>query len=161
MRGGADFGCVFDFAECILDISRYLSTMKLQKLAFYSNAFSLVADGRPLFPETFQAWVNGPVCPALYSAHRGGFIVGLGTFSDHVGTDGLGERSRRIVECAHGVLGYLDGNGLSELTHRETPWVEARGGCGNADCCSSVITNESIRSFCSSPECGNPRFSQG
>ncbi|MBM6816837.1 DUF4065 domain-containing protein [Olsenella uli] len=151
---------IFDVAECILDISGYLSTMKLQKLAFYSNALSLVIDGIPLFPETFQAWVNGPVCPSLHSAHRGRFIVGPGAFSDYVGAAGLGERERRIVGRTLSVLGHLDGNELSELTHREAPWVEARGGCGNADRCSSVITNESIRSFYSSSECGNPLFSR-
>ena len=50
-----------------------------------------------------------------------------------------------------GVLGNLDGNELSELTHHEAPWTETRGDCGDADRCSSVITNEAIRSFCPSP----------
>ena len=149
---------VFDVAEYVLDISGYLSTMKLQKLVFYSNALSLVSDGEPLFPETFQAWVNGPVCPPLYFAHRGRFIVGPGAFAGHVGTSGLRERARRIVERTLGVLGSLDGNELSELTHHEAPWTETRGDCGDADRCSSVITNEAIRSFCPSSECRNQLF---
>lgn len=161
MGEGLSLTSVFDVAEYVLDISGYLSTMKLQKLVFYSNALSLVSDGKPLFPETFQAWVNGPVCPPLYFAHRGRFIVGPGAFASHVGAAGLGEGSRRIVERTLNVLGNLDGNELSELTHHETPWTEARGNCGDADRCSSVITNEAIRSFYSSSECRNPLFCQG
>lgn len=152
---------VFDVAEYVLDATGYVSTMKLQKLVFYSNALSLVSDGGPLFPETFQAWVNGPVCPSLFAAHKGRFVVGPGAFSGRADVTKLGSRARQIIERTLGVLGGLDGNRLSELTHHEAPWVEARGGCGDSDRCSSVITNESIKSFYSSPECGNPLFSRG
>lgn len=151
---------VFDVAEYVLDSSGYVSTMKLQKLVFYSNALSLVSEGKPLFPETFQAWVNGPVCPSLFSAHRGKFVVGPGAFAQRADTARLGERAREIIGHTLDVLGGLDGNRLSELTHHEAPWIVARGNCGDSDRCSSVITNESIRSFYSSLECKNPLFSR-
>ena len=41
MGEGLSLTSVFDVAEYVLDISGYLSTMKLQKLVFYSNALSL------------------------------------------------------------------------------------------------------------------------
>lgn len=69
---------ILDVAEYILEKKGYVSTMKLQKLAFYSNALSLVETHRQLFPETFQAWVNGPVSLELYRRHRGRFIIGPG-----------------------------------------------------------------------------------
>lgn len=62
---------VFDIAEYILGKLGFVSTMKLQKLAFYSQALSLVKTGEPLFREQFQAWVNGPVCYELFARHRG------------------------------------------------------------------------------------------
>jgi len=50
-----------------------MSAMKLQKLAYYSQAWSLVWDELPIFQDSIEAWANGPVCPRLYDAHRGCF----------------------------------------------------------------------------------------
>ena len=52
---------VFDTAKYILEKSGKMSTMKLQKLCYYSQAWALVWDDAPLFDEDFQAWANGPV----------------------------------------------------------------------------------------------------
>ena len=62
---------VFDVAEYVLSEVGYVSTMKLQKLVFYSQAYSLVAFDEPLFSDDFEAWVNGPVCPPLVSGSQG------------------------------------------------------------------------------------------
>ena len=69
---------VFDVAEYVLSEVGYVSTMKLQKLVFYSQAYSLVTFDEPLFSDDFEAWVNGPVCPPLFRAHKGLFVVGKG-----------------------------------------------------------------------------------
>lgn len=164
MRGHVGEGLrvarVFDVAERVLEITGYVSTMKLQKLVYYCNALSLVLDDEPLFPETFQAWVNGPVCPSLFSAHRGRFVVGPGTFAERADTSRIGKRAQWIIGHTLEVLGGFDGNALSELTHHEAPWLDARGDCGDSDRCSSVITDESIKVFYSSSECKNPLFSK-
>ena len=52
-----------------------MTTMKLQKLIYYSQAWSLVWDEKPLFAERIEAWANGPVCPDLYNLHRGRYTV--------------------------------------------------------------------------------------
>ena len=65
---------VFDVAAYILGKQGASSTWKLQKLVYYSQAWSLVWDGTPLFEEEIQAWIGGPVCPDLYSKHRGQFM---------------------------------------------------------------------------------------
>ena len=52
-----------------------MSAMKLQKLIYYSQAWSLVWDDEPLFPERIEAWINGPVVPELYERHKGEFKV--------------------------------------------------------------------------------------
>ena len=66
---------VFDVAFYILDKLGDMSTMKLQKLCYYAQAWSLAWDGVPLFNEDFQAWANGPVCRELYEFHRGEFLI--------------------------------------------------------------------------------------
>lgn len=67
---------VCDVAAYILKRAGPMTAWKLQKLVYYSQAWSLVWDERPMFQEPIQAWANGPVCPALYNKHRGHFMVG-------------------------------------------------------------------------------------
>ena len=62
---------VLDVANYILERRGPMSTWKLQKLAYYSQAWSLVWDDDVLFPEEIEGWANGPVVRELYQAHRG------------------------------------------------------------------------------------------
>ena len=49
-----------------------VSPLKLQKLLYYSQAWSMVFFGRErqLFADVPQAWVNGPVYPVIYDMWR-------------------------------------------------------------------------------------------
>ena len=76
---------VFDTAKYILEQSGPMSTMKLQKLCYYSQAWSLVWDDSPLFEEDFQAWANGPVCPELFFKTQGKYSVNA---DDETGGEG-------------------------------------------------------------------------
>ena len=67
---------VFDVANYILTKCGTMTTMKLQKLVYYCQAWSLAWDDKPLFSEDFEAWANGPVCKKLYNIHRGKFEIG-------------------------------------------------------------------------------------
>lgn len=54
-----------DVAKYILSKTGTIPAMKLQKLVYYSQAWALVWDEKPLFTAPIQAWANGPVCPRL------------------------------------------------------------------------------------------------
>ena len=66
---------VFDVAAYILDKKGPMTAMKLQKLAYYVQAWQLVWEEEPLFYEEIQAWANGPVCVSLYHASQGQFDI--------------------------------------------------------------------------------------
>ena len=66
---------VFDTAKYILSQQGPMSTMKLQKLCYYAQAWSLAWTEHPLFTEKIEAWVNGPVCPVLFQEHKGKFMI--------------------------------------------------------------------------------------
>ena len=68
---------VFDVAKYILENCGTMSTMKLQKLCYYSQAWSLVWDDTPLFEEDFHAWANGPVCKELFFYTQGQYSVSI------------------------------------------------------------------------------------
>ena len=66
---------VHDVAAAILERTGPIDTFKLQKLAYYCQAWHLVWDEEPLFKARIEAWANGPVVRALYDKHRGSYRV--------------------------------------------------------------------------------------
>lgn len=64
-----------EIAEYILAEVGPMSVMKLQKLVYYSHAWSLVWDGQPMYDARVEAWANGPVVPELHELHRDRFRV--------------------------------------------------------------------------------------
>ena len=46
-------------ANYILQKVGSTTTMKLEKLVYYCQAWSLAWDDKPLFDEDFEAWANG------------------------------------------------------------------------------------------------------
>lgn len=133
---------VFDTARYILERSGSMSTMKLQKLCYYSQAWALVWDDSPLFQEEFQAWANGPVCPELFFKTKGSYSVNA---SDETG--GIGDLSEEQKDTINRVLDYYgkhDAQWLSQLTHMEEPWIKAREGVPSGAGCNQIITKESM-----------------
>ncbi|MCP4695510.1 MAG: DUF4065 domain-containing protein [Gammaproteobacteria bacterium] len=70
-----------DVARYILEKQGKMSAMKLQKLVYYSQAWSLVWDEEELFSEDFEAWANGPLLRSLYNIHKGLFNASVEIFS--------------------------------------------------------------------------------
>jgi uncharacterized phage-associated protein len=115
---------VHDAAAYILSRSGQMTTMKLQKLCYYSQGWSLAWDDVPLFPESFRAWANGPVCYELFDKHRGRFQVSDWQWGD---PNELTADERETVDAVLDSYGKLTGQELSDKTHVERPWVETRG----------------------------------
>ncbi len=47
-----------------------ITNMKMQKLVYYAQGFSLAMLNKPLFEEPIEAWQYGPVVPTLYHAFK-------------------------------------------------------------------------------------------
>lgn len=135
---------VFDVAKFILEEKGSMSTMKLQKLCYYCQAWSLVWDDAELFPEEFEAWANGPVCVELFKATQGKFSVSA---EDEPGnSNALNDNQRDTIQK---VLDYYyphDAQWLSELTHMEDPWKKARqrANAPFGASCNEIITKEDM-----------------
>ena len=137
---------VFDVAKYVLNHAGAMTTMKLQKLVYYCQAWSLAWDGVPLFDEDFQAWANGPACPELYETHRGRFRLGedfYDSYGPHSFTQAQEETMNAVLE------GYADKEPqwLSELTHLERPWRETRCGVKPGEPCNSVIPKDLMQEY--------------
>src|SRR5271170_5222133 len=121
-----------------------MTTWKLQKLVYYSQAWSLVWDQRPLFSERIEAWANGPVCPDLYAQHRGLFTVEKLSIGD---PDALDKDGRETVDGVLDYYGDKHPQWLSDLTHAEAPWKDARGDLPPGVLCQREITLDSMAAY--------------
>ncbi len=133
---------IFDTAKYILDTSGSMSAMKLQKLCYYSQAWSLVWDDCPLFEEDFEAWANGPVCPELFYKTQGKYLINA---NDETGGEGdLSDNQKDTIGKVLDHYGPQSAQWLSQLTHMEAPWIEARKGVPLGVGCNNIISKESM-----------------
>ena len=116
---------VHDVAAYILSRTGSITAMKLQKLLYYAQAWSLVWDDRPIFKARIEAWANGPVIPEVYKEHRGRFTVSTWPKGNRATLD---SEERETVNAVLKFYGDKSSQWLSDLTHTEAPWINARRG---------------------------------
>ena len=136
---------VLDVADYILYRQGRIPAMKLQKLVYYSQAWALVWDDRALFSARVEAWANGPVILRLYASHRGRYEVGRNDI------DGNWKNLSNVeAETIDAVLKYYGGQSsqwLSDLSHAEDPWSNARGHLKPGQRGASEINIESMAEY--------------
>ncbi len=138
---------VNDVARYIIENHGPMTAMKLQKLLYYCQAWSLVWDEQPMFDDEIEAWANGPVIPTIYSQHRGTFKIEKWSSGD------TSKLSKDAIETIEGVMSFYGdktAQWLSDLTHQEDPWVQARKGLAPGEPGSNVITTASMHEYYSS-----------
>ncbi len=133
-----------DVAAYILQRRGAMTAMKLQKLVYYCQAWSLVWDEKPLFPERIEAWANGPVVRELYDKHRGQFRLTEWPWGD---ADNLNKRQRSTVNAVMEFYGKRPAVWLSNLTHQEDPWRDARKGLAAGELGCKEITHAAMAEY--------------
>lgn len=142
-------------AVTVLDAAKYIleqqpgpiTAMKLQKLCFYAQSWhAALADG-PLFDDEFQAWANGPVCYTLFDAHRGKFNVVASDFAIGDATK-VSAQSAAIIDKVLEAYAGFSGHELSQMTHAESPWRNARKGLPSGASSTEVIPLDSMARHC-------------
>ena len=139
----------------INDVARYIleklapdpfgdrvTAWKLQKLVYYCQAWSLVWDEKELFSEPIEAWADGPVCPELYYQHKGRLRLFAGDIEGEPSR--LSEDEAETVDAVITHYGNKSGRYLSDLTHMERPWMEARGDTPPGVRSNAIIAHESM-----------------
>lgn len=119
---------------------------KVQKLCYYAQAwYCALYDGSPLFDSPIQAWVHGPVIPALYPvfADFKWQLIPQCEFDETVFT---GDEIN-ILEAVMNTYGDLSGDQLESLTHSEEPWIIARGDLKPWETSTNEISCESMRKY--------------
>lgn len=123
-----------------------ITHLKLQKLLYYAQAWTLALTGEPLFKEEIQAWMHGPVVPEVYTKYAECHYneIQAPEQEECVEIDGVHEA---ILEQVMDNYGIFEAKYLEDLTHSEAPWQIARGNIAKEEKCTNVITKESMKEF--------------
>jgi uncharacterized phage-associated protein len=151
MAGDALISNVFDVAKYVLKkaetvkCAERMTTLKLQKLVYYSQAWSLVWESEPLFREKIEAWANGPVVPELFNSHKGQLYICARDINGDIGY--LTSSQKETIDSVMEFYGDKTSQYLSELTHMEDPWRDARKGIPMGEPSHNEITLISMKSY--------------
>lgn len=141
-------------ADWILQNIDNVTDKKLQKLMYFAYAWYLVFFNESankienrLFDEHFEAWVHGPVLPALYQDVKEFHSDDIPKnyfekYRERFSTDTL-----NLFEQIKKVYGAYNGNQLESIVHQEDPWIHARKGCSSYEICNNIITDGGIFSY--------------
>ena len=148
-----DANAVADYLtqKLILAGSLDVSVLKLHKLLYYSHAWFLARDKKPLLPSEFEAWVHGPAYRPVFDRYKGtktmydsiheGDLLHLNAAS------GLPVEVREHLDEILALYGKYSGSQLEELSHSEEPWIRARAGLGPLERGNEPIRNEWLIEF--------------
>lgn len=121
-----------------------ISNLKLQKLLYYIQGWTMALQGRPAFSERLEAWVHGPVQPAVYGNYKSNR---WNPIYQEVSTPVLEEEFEELVIEVLKVYGPDSAYELELRTHSEPPWIIARRGLAADEPSTSTITQESIKAY--------------
>lgn len=139
----------------ILDVASYflskesMTNKKLQKLTYYAEAWHQALIGGSLVNDSeFQAWVHGPVSPALYGAYKDHGWNEISKMEEPIVT--FDETTAELLDSVWDTYGDQDGNSLEALTHSEPPWRNARMGYADNENSKVPIDAEDMKKYYSS-----------
>ena len=105
-----------------------MSNLKLQKMLYYEQGFHLAYFDTPLFEDEIEAWMYGPVIPAVYEHFRSSGRQGIDPGEREVIT--LEDEEEKLFE-----------NVFQIYAAYSAPWKKTPTGLG------SVIDKKIMKSF--------------
>jgi len=129
--------------EIIAQAGGQVDALKLQKLLYYVQVYSVVLHGELAYTAKIEAWRNGPVIREVWEMFK--------HYSQKPITVGA-SRSRprnpvslQIIALVMAAFGLASGVTLSDQTHQETPWYEAYIQARNVEITMQAIQHGYVR----------------
>jgi len=125
-----------------------ITHLKLQKIVYYCQAWSLALRGATLFGDDILAWAHGPVVYSLWTRFKGAGWQALDP--TEMKTDpyaSLSDAERELVDQVRESYGDFSGAELRTLTHSEDPWKSTYGDRPAGSTCFEVIPVPLMREF--------------
>ena len=118
----------FDVANYFLSLANeengdLISNLKIQKLVYYAQGFSLAIHNKPLFKEDIQAWPHGPVIPKLYDKYKSYGSGALPTTNLNIDFSKYSSNTIELLDEIYDMYGQFSAWKLRNMTHEEMPWL--------------------------------------
>ena len=126
-----------------------MSSKKLQKLCWYAYSWYIALNSDPedehlerLITDVpgAEAWVHGPVFRDLYTDFR----YNEYTKTKNAQIENLDKDTLDFLERIWNVYGSFSGEQLEEMTHNESPWINARKGVDKFESSNKLINDRDI-----------------
>ena len=121
-----------------------VNNLKLQKLLYYAQAWYLAEYDRPLFDARFEAWMSGPVIPAIYWRFKPFSIRPLPVAAEIPVLDP--HTATFLDEIVSEYLPWTEWE-LHWQTHGEAPWQNARGNLDPSEPCTAELSEDDMRAY--------------
>lgn len=121
-----------------------ITNLKLQKLLYYVQGWTLALLNRPAFADDMQAWIHGPVQPSVYGSYKG---YRWNPIVEEVAEPQLDSQFEGLVLEVLRIYGVESAYELELRTHSEAPWIIARGGLAADQSSTASITKDSIQAY--------------
>ncbi|PSH68538.1 hypothetical protein CU102_12290 [Phyllobacterium brassicacearum] len=121
-----------------------ITPLKLQKLMFYADAWHLALHDVDITQEKFKAWVHGPVLISQY--HRFKEYRWMPITKEVVRPE-VEEALKLHLDEIIDIFGSESAVALERMTHKETPWLEARGDLPADEVCENYISKATTKQF--------------
>lgn len=134
---------ILDVAQYICDYYKELTSepideMKLHKLLYFVQREKLALLNKPMFEETLQGWIHGPVSPCVRAHFEESEGINAVTFP-------LKDEDKYIINNVVHQYGGFASWKLREISHREISWRNSRIGLGERDHGSQQLALDDIR----------------
>lgn len=118
--------------------------LKLQKLLYLAQGFSLALNDKLLFEADLEAWVHGPVVPEVYFKYK---EYKFNPISLSYEIPELDEETLEVLIYVKENYGKYDSKFLEEMTHNQEPWINAREGLDPDERSEKIISKEIITEY--------------
>ena len=124
-----------------------ITNKKLQKLLYYTQAWSSAIRNKKIFDDKIEAWIHGPAIREVYLQYKDfGATPILKKISEEM-IKGIPLETRAFIDQVWSVYAKYDAPYLEHLTHSEGPWQIARQGLEPHISSENEITFESMRNY--------------
>lgn len=152
-----ELGPIFALSEKMLLTISYIfkkaeevTPLALQKMLYYIQGIYMVLFNTELFCEDCEAWAHGPVYADVYEVFKNfkynpiddtRFAMFQNRFNE------LSDNEKSVIELVVESFGMYSGKALEQITHGETPWIDARDNCLPGEPSNEVISKKAIRDY--------------
>ena len=135
---------ILDAAEYILEKTEdSIPYLKLERLCYYAQAWSMAWDEEPIFPEEFYAGEKGAVCYELFDGVGHQLFVSLADITGN--SAALTEDNKDTIDSVIDYYYEYSAKKLGYLVRFDHPWRDARELMEQDRYFSGIITKESMK----------------